>query len=281
MGIPLVGHVPDAISAEEASNAGQKSIEHLTGIYLACSTNEQQLRKDAVQADLDPAGFHVFAVRGSFDMPPRGTFETYSPDKAAKLFALFAKNHTWQVPTLSIKQSYVLSAKGTFFDDERRAFIPASLRKAVLGSPAYFKRMDPHEKADLSIALEKSLAVVRDMRRTSVEFLAGTDIPYPPLPGSGLHDEMSLLVRAGLTPLEALQTATLNPARFLGKLEQFGTVEEGKAADLVLLDGNPLTDIENVRKIRAVVVNGRYLSRADLDRILQQTKAAAALPDAQ
>ena len=105
--------------------------------------------------------------------------------------------------------------------------------------------------------------------------MAGTDIPYPPLPGSGVHDEMALFVRAGLTPLEALQAATWNPAKFLGKLEQFGTVEQGKVADLLLLDANPLADIETIRKIRAVVVNGKYLSRDDLDKMLQQVREAA------
>jgi len=280
LGMPLVGHVPDSISAEEASNAGQKSIEHLTGIFLGCSTNETELRKELLQADLDPAGFHTFAVRGSFDLPPRETLETYNDAKAQKLYALLARNHTWQVPTLSIKQAAALSAKGPFFEDQRLALIPAAFRQSVMGSPAYFKRMDPHELADISITFEKSLVVVRDMRRAGVEFMAGTDLPYPPLPGSGLHDEMSLFVRAGLTPLEALQSATLNPARFLDKTEQFGTVEEGKSADLVLLDANPLADIENARKIRAVVVKGKYLSREDLDNMLRQTKAAAAEPAA-
>lgn len=83
-------------------------------------------------------------------------------------------------------------------------------------------------------------------------------------PGFGLHDELRLLVEAGLTPLQVLQSATLNPARFLGRTDDLGTVEAGKLADLVLLDANPLEDIGNTRRIRAVVVDGRLLERPAL-----------------
>jgi imidazolonepropionase-like amidohydrolase len=81
-------------------------------------------------------------------------------------------------------------------------------------------------------------------------------------------------VAAGFTPMEALQTATLNPAKFLG-MEDLGTIEKGKLADLVLLDANPLDDIRNTQKIAAVFVNGRYLSRAELDKMLAGVEAAA------
>ena len=87
-----------------------------------------------------------------------------------------------------------------------------------------------------------------------------------------------MLVEAGLTPLEALQAATLNPAHFLGKDQEFGTVEEGKRADLVLLDANPLEAISNTHKIAAVVVNGRLLDRAALDALLAQAEATATQP---
>jgi len=84
-----------------------------------------------------------------------------------------------------------------------------------------------------------------------------------------------LLVRAGFTPLEALQCATRNPAEYLGKLSEMGTLEKGKVADLVLLDANPLDDIANTQRIAGVVVTGRYLSRAELDRLLRSVEMAA------
>jgi imidazolonepropionase-like amidohydrolase len=106
------------------------------------------------------------------------------------------------------------------------------------------------------------------MREAGVPLLAGTDTPSPfSFPGSGLHDELELLVEAGLSPLEALQTATRNPARFLGRLRDLGTVEKGKLADLVLLDADPLKHIGNTRRISAVVIGGRLLDRRALDRL--------------
>lgn len=106
--------------------------------------------------------------------------------------------------------------------------------------------------------------------------MAGTDVGNPFLfPGFSLHDELAAFVRAGLTPGEALKTATYNPAKYLGMLDRLGTVEKGKFADLVLLDANPLEDIRNTRKIRAVVLNGRYLDRAALDKLLADAAASA------
>jgi imidazolonepropionase-like amidohydrolase len=90
-----------------------------------------------------------------------------------------------------------------------------------------------------------------------------------------LHDELKLLVSAGFSPLEALQATTLNPARYLGREKDLGTIETGKVADLVLLDANPLDDISNTRKIRAVILDGRYLNREMLDAMLDGVQAAA------
>ena len=120
--------------------------------------------------------------------------------------------------------------------------------------------------------LDRYKILVRDMHRAGVEFLAGTDtsLTNPVIPGVGLHRELALLVESGFTPLEALATATRNPARYFGVLNQTGTIEPGKSADLVLLDANPLADIHNTRKIRAVIMRGRYFSRADLDAMLEQ-----------
>jgi tetratricopeptide (TPR) repeat protein len=114
------------------------------------------------------------------------------------------------------------------------------------------------------------------MAESGVPFLAGTDTPNPwAFPGFGLHDELELLVDAGLTPLQALQAATLNPARFFGRTDELGTIEEGKLADLVLLDANPLEDITNTKQIRDVIANGRLYRRTDLDRILSDIAAAS------
>ena len=112
--------------------------------------------------------------------------------------------------------------------------------------------------------------VVKEMQQAGVKLLAGTD---GRLFGFDLHDELQELVTAGLTPMQALQTATRNPADFFGKLDSMGTVEKGKIADLVLLDADPLESIANTTKINAVVVNGQLLDRKALDRMLAQMRA--------
>jgi imidazolonepropionase-like amidohydrolase len=119
--------------------------------------------------------------------------------------------------------------------------------------------------------------MTRAARKVGVPFLAGTDsggVPYLYY-GFSLYDELALLVQAGFTPMEALQAATLKPAQFLGLANQLGTIAQGRRADLVLLEANPLDDIRNTQKIRAVVVLGRYLDRAALDALLSQAKSSA------
>ena len=118
------------------------------------------------------------------------------------------------------------------------------------------------------------------LQKAGVPFLAGTDTPagVDVLPGFSLHQELQRFVDAGFTPMQALQTATSNPAKFLDRQADFGTVEKGRIADLVLLDADPTSDIRNTRKIAAVVANGRYYPREKLDVILADVATYAASP---
>jgi imidazolonepropionase-like amidohydrolase len=129
-----------------------------------------------------------------------------------------------------------------------------------------------------SKSFERKLQIVGAMHRAGVRLLAGTDVawdqPYT-YAGFSLHDELALLVRAGLTPMESLQTATTNPARFLGLEKDFGTIGKGKLADLVLLDADPLTDIHNTAKISEVFLAGKEFDRPALHQMLQNAEAAA------
>ena len=130
----------------------------------------------------------------------------------------------------------------------------------------------------MRMLLTRYRKLVGDMHRAGVELLAGTDTNplNPVLPGWGLHEELALLAESGLTNMQALQTATRNPARYFGILEETGTVEEGKSADLVLLDADPLEDIRNTQRINAVVMRGRYYPRAELDGMLERAAAISA-----
>jgi len=345
--IPVVGHVPASVSAAEASDAGQSSIEHLTRIWHDASTPHVSPVKASI-ADPDPqtsamlksvlfniangdpglpwapdeplvltrqARVLVMWIRTSselgelasggevksFDLlefnqsggervyryravvgsePLEVTFRlqangkigfsaddhrTYDERKAIQLFKRFRKNGTWQCPTLQMhlfwngnnpsdsRAKYVSSSAKRFWDFFLRETAPADIR--------YFQQYG-----------RNLLKLVGVMHKQGVGILAGTDnYRYA---GFNLHDELALLVEAGLTPMEALQTATLNPARFLGMEKDLGTVQKGKLGDLVLLDANPLEDISNTQKINAVVVNGRLLDRRALDGLLAQAEAA-------
>jgi imidazolonepropionase-like amidohydrolase len=117
---------------------------------------------------------------------------------------------------------------------------------------------------------------VGKMNTAGVRIMAGTDTTAPfVFPGSSLHEELALLVQAGLTPMQTLQGATRQPAEFLGKLQTQGTIEQGKIADLVLLDANPLNDIHNTQKIRAVILRGKLLDRNFLDGVLTKEEEFA------
>ena len=274
-GIAFEGHVPQSVSAEEASRAGQKTFEHLVGVLPACSTRSDELLK-AAQADLAQGvaskpkfwGAHVKQLR-------QAMLDSYSPEKAAALFALFKSQGTWQCPTLTLLRMFGYGDDPAFLDDSRRKYAPKVL--LAFWDPAAID--GGRSREDFAFArqeFQRDLEVVGAMQKSGVGLLAGTDTSNPfCFPGFSLHDELGLLVQAGLSPLEALQAATVNPARFLGKEKDFGNVERGKVADLVLLDANPFDDIANTKKIFAVIVGGRFLPRASLDQMLSSVEALA------
>jgi imidazolonepropionase-like amidohydrolase len=275
-GIPFAGHVPEAVSTGEASDAGQRSEEHLINVMLDCSTNAEKLRADRIAAMTSDKITGEARLRTLAWPDPEGLFNTYDEEKASALFAKFVKNGTWHTPTLAVLSGFARARDDDFVRDSRRRFLPAQWTSAWDPRVTFFLRdLSPEDyfvlHARLVVLLVRYQRLVGDMRKAGVEFLAGTDANgwNPVLPGFGLHEELALLVQSGLTPMEALQSATRNPARYLNKLDEFGTVEVKKAADLVLLNANPLDDIRNTQKIEAVIERGRYYSRKDLDAMLR------------
>jgi imidazolonepropionase-like amidohydrolase len=266
--IPFAGHVPESIGAAEASDAGQRSIEHVVDVMMSCSREESELRKQRLEArrQRDNKSYHAAGMR---------SLETYDHGTAAALFAKFKKNDTWQVPTLVWwkVQSELDSASAS---DTRLSYVPASIRKEW--DPAKIKQETPADLvADLKKAVSGYSELTGNLDRAKVPILAGTDSPDPyDFPGFSLHEELELLVKAGLTAREALRSATYNPALFLDKLSQYGVVEKTRVADLVLLDADPLTDIRNTRSIAGVIRAGKYYPREELDKMLAQAAEAAA-----
>jgi imidazolonepropionase-like amidohydrolase len=257
--LPFEGHVPDAVRAADMSAAGMHSFEHLIGIFEGSSPAEAEFLAGT-------------KTEGKF-------LSTYDPARAEALAAILAKNQTWQCPTLVWERGGNLIDVTDYSKDPRAKYVPAYWKDVT------WKKMSEDVKAsfgtdDLATRrkfLDKELEVVQMLHKAGVPFLAGTDTPPGVyiFPGFSLHEELQRFVAAGFTPLEALQTATLNPARFFGMEDQLGTVAMGKMADLVLLDANPLADIANTQKIAAVIVNGRYFSRNDLQSMLQKAEESA------
>lgn len=265
-GITFVGHVPVSVSPAEASDAGQKSIEHLTGIMIECSEKETELRDAVMKAKSPGARARVQAT----------ALETYDEKKAADLFARFVKNQTWQCPTLTVLRSSVYLGDENFRRDGRLRYIPRLLQQRW---SVRIANRDEGNNAEVKKVLQKQLEIVGAMRKAGVPILAGTDTGNPfCFPGFSLHEELALLVIAGLTPMEVLRSATLDAAKFLGLEKTLGTIEEGKIADLVLLNANPLDDIRNTQRIGAVISNGRLFDRTALDKMLAEAESAANQP---
>ena len=244
LGLPFVGHLPVSMTALEATQAGQRSIEHFgsagfRNVLIACSSAEAELIsevRDALASAL--AGGPSPDERLYRSEFLTRLVETYDRRKAAALFSAFKRNGAWQVPTFGALRSVW---------DARRA------------------QLNPDDAAATDSAAKKTVEMFADMRKAGVKVLAGSDLPastgVPPL-----HDELVALVRAGMTPLEALQASTRDAAEFFGRLADEGTVEVGKKARLVLLEADPLTDITNTRRVAAVVLGGRLISGSELQR---------------
>jgi imidazolonepropionase-like amidohydrolase len=257
--IPFEGHVPDSVRASEMSEAGMKSFEHLIGIFEGSSPNEDDFLKGG-------------KTEGRF-------LASYDQGRADGLAALLAKNQTWQCPTLVWERGGNLIDVTDFAKDGRAKYVPASWKTKTWKrfTDEIVKGYGTDDIALRKKFIEKELEVVQLLHRAGVPFLAGTDTPpgVYVFPGFSLHEELQRFVAAGFTPLEALQTATLNPVRFLGMEDQLGTIEKGKLADLVLLNANPLENISNTQKIAAVIVNGHYYSGKDLEKMLAGVEVAA------
>ena len=251
-GIAVVGHVPVTVRAAEAAAAGQRSIEHFDGLDFACSTREDSIRAEFLAAPSREAWYRRGAQLTA----------SFSAEQCASAIAAFAQQRTWQVPTLAVAWAEAFG-DSLLIDSAAMSSLAPDVAEQWRGMAADTTH-GPDPAAPERFTQAKAL--VRLMRAARVPMLAGTDVGNPfVVPGWSLHHELALLVDAGLTPLEALQTATLNPARFLEATDSLGTVAPGKLADLVLLDANPLADIRNSRTIRGVMINGRWHDRAALD----------------
>ena len=270
-GIPVDGHVPFRVLPAEAADAGQRTFEHVLAMALGCSTEAEAERGVFARVLSDPSR------PKQIEQPPlalfrheRRLYETRDPAACVETIEAYRRNGTAEAPSL-VGYHHVVNATEILADANTMRLIPPAIRRNWEGLTSETGRT---VRSILSPLVPLQAENARLLNEAGVLLLAATDVGIPMLvPGLSLHEELVLLVESGLTPLEALRTATVNPARVLGLADSLGTIEAGKLADLLLLDADPLADISNTQRIRAVVANGRLFRRADLDRLLAEIEA--------
>jgi imidazolonepropionase-like amidohydrolase len=236
--LPLAGHVPLKVTVEEAIEAGQHDIEHLSEsrLWMQCSG---------------------------------GT--TYQPERCGSMWRMLATRGIWQTPTIAaLSELATIGTPASAIRDDQLAYATKLVRAMWAGNQGLFAT--PEVVRMLRQRAEVTAVVTSDMAKAGVGILTGCDSM---IAGFCVHDEVAAMVRGGMTPLAALQAATLNPARYFNLSQTAGSIAPGRRADLVLLDANPLENITNVQRIRGVVLAGRFLDRKELDALLAQAKADA------
>ena len=280
----VAGHVPLAMTARAVASSGQRSIEHISpalvgdaGLLFACSAIEDTLRAEllAIEGDRPSAKPGTIAARER--ALRQQLVDTYDPARARALGAQLKAAGVWIVPTLIWSNSLrplTAADDGSALPME---YVPAATRgRWIQNRSRYLKTLSPTDFVAARDVARVSALAVRAMHEAGAAVLAGTDtFDAFVLPGVSLHQELALLVRAGLTPMAALQSATLRAAEYRGTAGSEGSVEAGKRADLVLLDADPLLDIANLKRVHAVVIGGRVHTRREIDALLLQVRAAA------
>ncbi|MGH1366262.1 MAG: amidohydrolase family protein [Calditrichia bacterium] len=269
-GIRFAGHIPNLVKPIEASEAGIYSVEHLTGMLEACSMYEDSLLALQAKANGFWAKWDVASARKTMDEMSRLAIKGFSEEKAQALFKVLKENKTWQVPTLVTNRAYAYMNDSTLTNDPRRQYLNKGVTQNWdVENNNFIASRTPEAWESAQQQFQMELKIIKMMYEAGVPILAGTDPPNPwCFPGFSLHDELELMVSAGLPPLAALQTATLNPAMFMDATDSLGTVRIGNRADLILLNANPLENISNTRSIEAVISGGILLQRDSLDTVL-------------
>jgi hypothetical protein len=269
--IPCVSHGTELVSLQELAANGMSSVEHLFWIpenTAVIPYGELRAMRRTVQ---QPTLFErvLFKVR-LVERPSYGILDTatlsHSPAQAARVFSDVARHGMWVTPTLTLHDLMLRVAPRD----------PVARDSSLMTEPPTDteKRRSPHVIALATNKWKLFTRLVRELRDARVPMLAGTDIPLQAVPGFSLQMELVLLQSAGLTPLEALRTGTLNPALYQQAQDSMGTVAAGRVADLVVLRNDPLRDVRAVRSIDFVVSRGRVYARRDLDALVEHAREA-------
>ncbi|WP_413581060.1 amidohydrolase family protein [Bdellovibrio sp. HCB288] len=278
----FAGNIPMGVDAEEAAKQGMLSMESLgpvDTILISCSTNEDSVRKsllgetknsataDSIKmAEANPLLVRLMANQNAF-LKTRTIIDTYSESKCKKLTETLVLQKSWQVPTLARNQAMMLADKSQYANNVDLKFVSRDQRAYWNEVSAKFsKTVKPVARETLRQLSAMDMKLVKLFDKQGVKMLTGTDLGGVwVVPGASLHEEFEQLAKAGVSPLKVLQMTTLNGAEFLGKRSTMGTVEVGKNANLVLLDADPTDDVRNMKKINAVIRDGKFYSEEMLE----------------
>ena len=266
----LCAHVPFSVDVVEASNAGLDCMEHMSNLELSCSSEWETLLQERLKMLEEGSETPGGQLRNEvYEAQRLRAFRSQDEERRDFVLNTLAQNDTWQVPTLVItsQEEHKIYARDDFKETFR--YLPEPLRTEWRNNAENHAQKSPSE-----VGLAHSYwayDMIPRLVEKGINIMAGTDMPLAMLtPGFSLHEELALLVKYGLTPMQALEAATLNPAEYYGLEDQQGSIAKGMMADMVILDANPLEDISNTLRINAVMRNGFLHTREELDNILSQ-----------
>lgn len=265
-GLKTSAHTPYALTIEQAALAGLGSVEHLDYLIKAGSPQEAAIGADYAAGKL------------TYGEASERFVETFDPTYAAQQYRRLAATGLYVTPTLNMSRILAYLDREDHRNDPALAYIGPGLRKTYEWRVERAAKATPAQVEARHREYELSLKVLPMLVEAGIPILAGTDAGYLNsfnYPGQGLHDELERYVEAGLTPQQALASATITGPAFLGRSGRYGAVAKGKAADILILDANPLRDIGATRRVHGVVLKGKWLDRAALDKLLSAAKAKA------
>jgi hypothetical protein len=280
MKIDFAGHVPNVVTALEAAKSGQKSQEHLYGILEVASDSADLYFKivQGLASGTPGRSLGVDTILLERLERRKMLLRTFNDQKLNAIAKEISATKTWICPTLVVNYNIGHLDDSLLAVDSRMKYVTSFLKG--FWNPKQDMRFRSQTKEYFEITrmeFEKKLLMIPALHHAGVGLLAGTDTPNPYcFPGFSLHDELAWMVKAGLTPAEALQTATINPAIYFSIEKDFGAVEKNKMASLVILDKNPLIDIGNTTSINTVILRGSIMDRHQLDKMLQRVLAMSA-----
>jgi len=268
----VTGHIPLSMDAITASNAGMRSMEHLRNLEFSFSSEHEALLQQRLDLLEDGKADQGGILRSRIHNAQRlRAMETVDPKRRALVLSQLAKNETWQIPTLSI----MTVASDRLFENEEWKKTFQYLPQSVDSSwHADCKTVAESPTTPTNQALgEWGVDMIKYVREANVDIMAGTDTPIFFLtPGASLHRELELLVQGGLTPLEAIESATSKPAAYFNMQDSLGRVAPNMLADLVILDENPIDDIRHTKTIHAVIRDGHLITQEGLVAMKEKLK---------